>query len=158
MTGLSFDLDGANNIPIHNIDNTILYHHSDGISYNNLSIIDSKDNSNIPYSCVVCLSQTIDAVLFDCGHAVLCWSCAQLIAKAPKPQCPICRLEIQQLLHISSHKIELSNGSIVAISDEGYAVKRHSQSVTVTTSVPGVIPGVLGHLDTFTTTVNNHIG
>ncbi|XP_078523123.1 E3 ubiquitin-protein ligase NEURL3 [Lissotriton helveticus] len=51
-------------------------------------------------SCVVCFSSKVNVVILPCGHACLCYSCAQKVFKA-FAKCPMCRGSMHQILRIS---------------------------------------------------------
>jgi hypothetical protein len=44
--------------------------------------------------CVVCFGRSIKTVIVDCGHAVLCVTCARENIR----ECPICRKEVTQII------------------------------------------------------------
>jgi hypothetical protein len=111
-------------------------------------------------ACVVCYAEEANAVLLDCGHAVLCWSCAQLIAKKVRSQCPVCRLPIEQLLRISSSSTyPLTDGRVVALSDHGFRVvlrslPRHPPAINTFTAAAAAVPNLTGA----TTRVQHELG
>ncbi len=49
--------------------------------------------------CVVCQNNLRKCVIKDCGHAVLCVTCAKQILIAPQKQCPICSQTITMGIH-----------------------------------------------------------
>ncbi|XP_037127301.1 E3 ubiquitin-protein ligase NEURL1-like isoform X2 [Syngnathus acus] len=47
--------------------------------------------------CAICCDDTVDTVLYDCGHLCLCYKCA-LKLKQDKAPCPICRKPIRDII------------------------------------------------------------
>lgn len=54
-----------------------------------------EERDNIPV-CVVCLSNTIEMMILECGHACLCADCADPIAR--NGYCPVCRATITRIV------------------------------------------------------------
>lgn len=48
--------------------------------------------------CYICCERRADAVLMECGHGGMCFTCAQHLADTPPAQCPVCRHSIQEVL------------------------------------------------------------
>lgn len=49
--------------------------------------------------CVICLSNERDTTVLPCRHMCMCQECASAL-KTQTNKCPICRMEIESLLHI----------------------------------------------------------
>ena len=49
-----------------------------------------------PQTCVVCLSESREVILMNCGHVCVCAGCAMEIM-ATRPICPICRATIDRV-------------------------------------------------------------
>lgn len=64
-------------------------------------IIDfSNDNSN-DNTCVICLTNPRDAVLFPCRHMYTCFECSQML-HTNRNKCPVCRKVAKALIHLKS--------------------------------------------------------
>lgn len=48
--------------------------------------------------CYICCERSADAVLMECGHGGMCFTCAQHLANTPPSLCPVCRKTIQEVL------------------------------------------------------------
>lgn len=67
---------------------------------NNSNITPAKPTKQIKSgSCVICLEQTCDTVMYRCGHFCCCYSCARQL-RADGHHCPICRAEVTDILRI----------------------------------------------------------
>lgn len=53
--------------------------------------------------CVICMSEPRDTTAIPCRHMCMCHGCASAL-KAQTNKCPICRNEIESLLHIKINK------------------------------------------------------
>lgn len=53
-------------------------------------------------TCAVCMTNKNDAVTLPCSHNKMCYVCALTIFTSDKKQCPICRVEIKQVLQVYS--------------------------------------------------------
>ena len=53
-------------------------------------------------TCAVCMTNKNDAVTLPCNHNKMCYVCALTIFTSDKKQCPICRVEIKQVLQVYS--------------------------------------------------------
>ena len=51
-----------------------------------------------PAECSVCLENTVNCVLYTCGHMCLCYECAGNIKASAKPLCPVCRSVIKDVI------------------------------------------------------------
>lgn len=128
-------------------------------AYSQSHYVESQDpNAN---TCVICMAESVDSVLLDCGHAILCWTCALVVARGHRSQCPICRVSIHELFHISndtqsSNTISTRDGSIIKVSKEGFVVRRDGHPVTISTTIPGIIPGVYININSFNITANTN--
>jgi len=78
--------------------------------------------------CCVCLTNLCNAVLMECGHAVTCYTCGQVVAKRRPGLCPICRTAITQVLKVedSDHR-QLGNECLV-IAQEGFVVSSNNDN------------------------------
>jgi len=80
--------------------------------------------------CCVCLTNPCDTVLMECGHAAVCFTCGQVVAKRKPGICPICRSPIIQVLKIegvTSHPLGMIN---VAVAKEGFSVVQEQSPET----------------------------
>lgn len=50
--------------------------------------------------CVICLAALRDTTVLPCRHMCMCASCARELQRQQVSTCPICRDEIESLLHI----------------------------------------------------------
>lgn len=48
--------------------------------------------------CLICFEGPRDAVLLECGHGGICYSCAWKCFKKKKRECPMCRQPVSQVL------------------------------------------------------------
>ena len=53
--------------------------------------------------CVICMSAARDTTALPCRHMCMCHGCANAL-KTQTNKCPICRNEIESLLHIKINK------------------------------------------------------
>ena len=67
------------------------------------------------------LLQVIDTCLLECGHCVLCFHCASMLARKVPSSCPLCRLPISIIARLTSF-ITLPDGGRLAVSGECYTV------------------------------------
>jgi hypothetical protein len=49
--------------------------------------------------CVICMTNVRDTMALPCRHMCMCYECAQAL-KTQTNKCPICRMEITELMHI----------------------------------------------------------
>jgi len=49
--------------------------------------------------CVICMTNVRDTMALPCRHMCMCYECAQAL-KTQTNKCPICRMEISELMHI----------------------------------------------------------
>jgi len=47
--------------------------------------------------CGVCIEKDRDALIAPCGHVALCFDCATTLKKSRNPECPYCRVRIQNV-------------------------------------------------------------
>eukprot|EP00658_Telonema_sp_P-2_P003283 TRINITY_DN11210_c0_g1_i4.p1 TRINITY_DN11210_c0_g1~~TRINITY_DN11210_c0_g1_i4.p1 ORF type:complete len:185 (-),score=25.87 TRINITY_DN11210_c0_g1_i4:115-669(-) len=50
--------------------------------------------------CAVCLDGPADALIEPCRHLALCYTCAASIIESARPECPICRVQMQDVLQV----------------------------------------------------------
>jgi len=58
--------------------------------------------------CVICFDRTIEVLLDPCGHIAVCAECAQSLAP---PRCPICRVEIKQILSVKGAAVKKADST-----------------------------------------------
>eukprot|EP00735_Rhodelphis_limneticus_P001772 TRINITY_DN12451_c0_g1::TRINITY_DN12451_c0_g1_i1::g.15092::m.15092 TRINITY_DN12451_c0_g1::TRINITY_DN12451_c0_g1_i1::g.15092 ORF type:complete len:540 (+),score=89.45,sp/A8MQ27/NEU1B_HUMAN/52.46/3e-12,zf-C3HC4_3/PF13920.1/4e-13,zf-C3HC4_2/PF13923.1/3.7e-05,zf-RING_2/PF13639.1/0.17 TRINITY_DN12451_c0_g1_i1:50-1669(+) len=51
-------------------------------------------------TCIVCCDRSADTVFYRCGHVCTCSSCGYGLLLSSRPQCPICRAAISDVLRI----------------------------------------------------------
>jgi len=68
--------------------------------------------------CIVCCASARDAILLPCAHQVVCSECAARITRpagallsAAQSRCPVCRLHIQRVLHVTLEPYISSRGA-----------------------------------------------
>ena len=68
--------------------------------------------------CIVCCASARDAILLPCAHQVVCSECAARITRpagalssAAQGRCPVCRLHIQRVLHVTLEPYISSRGA-----------------------------------------------
>ena len=66
---------------------------------NELEVPEGKDDKIVPNECTVCLENSVDCVLYSCGHLCLCFQCAQNVRKSDN-LCPICRESIKDVIKV----------------------------------------------------------
>jgi len=83
--------------------------------YTNVSMVDASIHQSVDFSsnstqkvCMICCSEEPNAVIMDCGHGGLCYSCSIELWKVQKC-CHICRREISQVLEISKARSKILN-------------------------------------------------
>ena len=52
--------------------------------------------------CCICLDNKKDNALIPCGHFVTCFDCAESVLQNDNPQCPVCRSNVHDMIHIFS--------------------------------------------------------
>jgi len=55
-------------------------------------------DEEIDMDCVVCMNNEKDVVFAPCGHYCCCSECATFIHHGSKPDCPMCRTKISQVV------------------------------------------------------------
>ncbi|TRY93679.1 hypothetical protein DNTS_029391 [Danionella cerebrum] len=50
--------------------------------------------------CVICCEQTVDSVLYSCGHMCVCSVCGGKLMEMLSPSCPMCRSPIRDIIRI----------------------------------------------------------
>lgn len=60
------------------------------------SAADNEDEDD--GACSVCLDAAADTVFYRCGHLVTCFACATMIRDSARPECPICRERIEDIV------------------------------------------------------------
>jgi hypothetical protein len=74
-----------------------------------------------PVQCVVCLSHSVNCIIYDCGHSVTCLACGLSLAKKQSSNhCPICRANISILFEMSTKPFPLNNRKYMINSYYGY--------------------------------------
>mmetsp|Transcript_1234 Transcript_1234/g.1625 ORF Transcript_1234/g.1625 Transcript_1234/m.1625 type:complete len:377 (+) Transcript_1234:68-1198(+) len=91
---------------------------------------DSPTNSSL---CYICYVAPRDAVLMECGHAGVCFSCAQKLAVRHPRSCPICRQPISTVLKLSTHDRRHKDSKVLVLANEGLAVVPSSSAQTHST-------------------------
>ena len=76
-----------------------------------------------PEACIICFSRDTDSCLLECGHVIMCFPCAAMVAKQMPNACPLCRVPIRFVVRITTPPFRLSDGRTLAVSGEGYAVR-----------------------------------
>lgn len=51
-------------------------------------------------TCYICCERRADAVVMECGHGGVCFTCATHLADTPPHKCPRCRRDIQEVLKL----------------------------------------------------------
>lgn len=64
-------------------------------------IIDFSTDNNNDNTCVICLTNPRDTVLFPCRHMYTCFECSQML-HANRNKCPVCRKVAKALVHLKS--------------------------------------------------------
>lgn len=72
-----------------------------------------------PSTCYICCTRPADAVIMECGHSGMCYTCAQHLAATPPSACPVCRNAIQQVLRFERVLTVRSGGSLIGGSGGG---------------------------------------
>lgn len=72
--------------------------------------------------CCVCLTNECNGVLMECGHASVCYSCGQVVAKRKPGLCPVCRTKITHVLRIDTEGCQKVGDSCYVIAREGFVV------------------------------------
>lgn len=74
--------------------------------------------------CVICMSNERDTTVLPCRHMCMCQECAAAL-KTQTNKCPICRMEIESLLHIKIQRKGASKarGDTAADTAAGRAVQ-----------------------------------
>jgi len=67
------------------------------IPRNALSAEESASGLYDETGCGVCFEQDRDALIAPCGHVALCYDCAVTLKKSRNPECPYCRVKIQNV-------------------------------------------------------------
>ncbi|CAN0006190.1 unnamed protein product, partial [Discosporangium mesarthrocarpum] len=68
------------------------------VSVPDLRLSSPGPSSTSPTQCFICCEHSADAVIMECGHGGMCFSCAQHLASTRPPQCPVCREPISEVL------------------------------------------------------------
>jgi hypothetical protein len=76
-----------------------------------------------PEACIICFSRDTDSCLLECGHVIMCFPCAAMVAKQMPNACPLCRVPIRFVVRITTPPFRLSDGRTLAVSGEGYTVR-----------------------------------
>ena len=84
------------------------------------------------YGIILSLYQTADSCLLECGHTVLCFQCASMLARKVPNSCPLCRMPIQYVVRITCTvppdpsfdpiTDPITHGRTIAVAGEGYMV------------------------------------
>lgn len=61
-------------------------------------------------TCYICCERRADAVVMECGHGGMCFTCATQLANTPPSLCPVCRKTISEVLTF---------GGVVTVSSGG---------------------------------------
>ncbi|KAJ8599228.1 hypothetical protein CTAYLR_006384 [Chrysophaeum taylorii] len=84
----------------------------------------SDDDSTVdPKLCYVCCVEKRDAVIMECGHGGVCFSCGKNLAARHPRSCPICRQPISAVLKVG----QKDRATNIVLSDEGVVVRPASQ-------------------------------
>ncbi|CAM9537037.1 unnamed protein product [Ectocarpus sp. 6 AP-2014] len=51
-------------------------------------------------TCYICCERRADAVMMECGHGGVCFTCATTLADSPPHLCPVCRKVIQEVFKL----------------------------------------------------------
>ncbi|CAN0583175.1 unnamed protein product, partial [Ectocarpus sp. 12 AP-2014] len=51
-------------------------------------------------TCYICCERRADAVVMECGHGGVCFTCATTLADSPPHLCPVCRKVIQEVFKL----------------------------------------------------------
>lgn len=54
--------------------------------------------------CVICNERIVSTVIVDCGHSVLCLTCANDIVKKGTKECPVCRKTMEKIIKLYGNK------------------------------------------------------
>ncbi|KAK7583893.1 hypothetical protein V9T40_004856 [Parthenolecanium corni] len=59
----------------------------------------NRIHADLPNKCSVCLENSVNAVLYKCGHMCTCYNCAVRLHLSPdNKKCPVCRTEITDVI------------------------------------------------------------
>ncbi|MEW5309992.1 MAG: hypothetical protein WDW38_001829 [Sanguina aurantia] len=76
-----------------------------GMEQNRGSAVEDGADDADGNECVICMSARRDTTALPCRHMCMCHGCASAL-KNQTNKCPICRNEIESLLHIRINKVE----------------------------------------------------
>ncbi|XP_054655158.1 E3 ubiquitin-protein ligase NEURL1-like isoform X2 [Dunckerocampus dactyliophorus] len=60
-------------------------------------VAEAPSSAPVSEECAICYDNTVDTVLYACGHMCLCYTCAFKLKKDNSP-CPICRKKIRDII------------------------------------------------------------
>ncbi|KAL1281904.1 hypothetical protein QQF64_000707, partial [Cirrhinus molitorella] len=55
-------------------------------------------SGSCPDECSICYENTVDTVIYACGHMCLCYTCGLRLKKMANANCPICRRAIKDII------------------------------------------------------------
>ena len=85
--------------------------------------VDDSQAQVVPDSCIICFARDTDSCLLECGHVIMCFPCAAMVAKQMPNACPLCRVPIRYIVKITTPAFALKDGRMLAVSGEGYVVR-----------------------------------
>jgi hypothetical protein len=77
-------------------------------------------------ACIICYTNRGDVCLMNCGHGGICFDCASTVVTKRSRQCPVCRGEIKQIVHVNPLFFWLKKGAGIFYSDTSYTVVEES--------------------------------
>lgn len=88
---------------------------ADGGVRRNGKLVDADDEEEDGLGgefCWICCQGPREAVLLECGHGGICFSCAERCARTRPPLCPMCRTRITQIVRIAG-PAEMVDGEVL---------------------------------------------
>eukprot|EP01083_Nonionella_stella_P062514 162525_1 len=61
---------------------------------------DFEDDVKGDDECIVCMDERKNTILFPCRHMCLCTECAGMLENGDKPECPVCRQKIEEVIRV----------------------------------------------------------
>ena len=73
---------------------------SGGLVSSSAYLDDLDDDDEDETKCAICFSGPRDAVLLECGHGGICYTCARRCLRKKGRECPMCRAPVEQVVQI----------------------------------------------------------
>ncbi len=116
---------------------------SEGVRRDGKLVDDEGDEDGLGGElCWICCQGEREAVLLECGHGGICFSCALRCARKRPPLCPMCRSPIQQIVRIAG-PATLVDGELVVPASAGNCAPA-STGASATTNASGTAGGSSG--------------